>query len=113
MDPVQQLHERRLVLLEDAAHGVFLLTELSPSGAVDLRPLAAAVTPPDGRVVLSEELSAADRKEVAQICRSELKDGKFDERTLKAIKAALTSLFKTLYTRREFWRGDLSLNASS
>lgn len=113
MDPVEQLIGRRLVLLEGGEFRA--LTEVTRDGEVVALSFLGASVPAatDLRIFIGEELSERDRDEVARIARGELKGDKIDERVLRGVKNALTSLFATFYTRRAFWRNELSINPQS
>jgi hypothetical protein len=79
----------------------------------DLIALSQAL--PVAKTPISEATSKLDRDDVVAIVRKEIKaaekrDKKDDE---QLIKNALISLFKTFYTKRSFWAGDISVDRTS
>lgn len=60
--------------------------------------------------LLGEALTKTDEEKVEQIVNRVLKSKKAEEGFLKFAKNVLTSLFKSLYTRRSLWRDGLILS---
>lgn len=60
---------------------------------------------------LSEALSSADRSEVEKLVQGGFKGEKFKEVVLKVSKNVLSSFFQTMYSRRSFWRNELSADS--
>ncbi len=92
---------------------VFALACVGPDGVTNIGFVNEACTSLTDRCTLTEELSAADRDTVARIARKEIKGEKTDDRILKAVKNALTSLFQALYSRRSLWRNEISIDHQS
>lgn len=65
-----------------------------------------ALPPLPGR--LDEAISSSDEEKIEGIVRRVLKSKPSEEVILKMTRNVLVSLFRSLYTRRGFWRDSLS-----
>ncbi len=95
----------------DVVHGFLKATLEGHIPYSELVALKHAVTTHLGvERLLGEALTKTDEEKVEQIVNRVLKSKKAEEGFLKFAKNVLTSLFKSLYTRRSLWRDGLILS---
>jgi len=73
--------------------------------------LDAFLPSPILETALVETISSDDAAKIQSLIRGQFRTEEFNERVLRLVKNILTQLYKSLYTRRSFWRDTLSTSS--